>query len=174
MLRLILRHAWLNLWDKHMTTGRINQVSTRWTRFADDNFRSASGFQSKCRKGRSLPQASTKTDPTPPSKAQIECTKDIHRFRILTQLLLAKLHSISSRNPQETHSQELPWFPERRQVETIPNICGSNHEKNSRSPCRYAGFGNKNLFAHWQRRTATDELDLWTFLWQKTSPKAVS
>ena len=24
---LILRHAWLNLWDKHMTTGRINQVS---------------------------------------------------------------------------------------------------------------------------------------------------
>ena len=31
----ILRHAWLNLWDKHMTTGRINQVTTverrRWT-----------------------------------------------------------------------------------------------------------------------------------------------
>ena len=25
---LILRHAWLNLWDKHMTTGRINQVAT--------------------------------------------------------------------------------------------------------------------------------------------------
>ena len=24
--KLILRHAWLNLWDKHMTTGRINQV----------------------------------------------------------------------------------------------------------------------------------------------------
>ena len=24
----ILRHAWLNLWDKHMTTGRINQVTT--------------------------------------------------------------------------------------------------------------------------------------------------
>ena len=24
----ILGHAWLNLWDKHMTTGRINQVST--------------------------------------------------------------------------------------------------------------------------------------------------
>ena len=23
----ILRHAWLNLWDKHMTTGRINQVA---------------------------------------------------------------------------------------------------------------------------------------------------
>ena len=21
-----LRHAWLNLWDKHMITGRINQV----------------------------------------------------------------------------------------------------------------------------------------------------
>ena len=28
-IRLILRHAWLNLWDKHMTTGRINQVSIR-------------------------------------------------------------------------------------------------------------------------------------------------
>ena len=26
-MRLVLRHAWLNLWDKHMTTGRINQVS---------------------------------------------------------------------------------------------------------------------------------------------------
>ena len=25
---LILRHAWLNLWDKHMTTGRINQITT--------------------------------------------------------------------------------------------------------------------------------------------------
>ena len=24
---LILRHAWLNLLDKHMTTGRINQVA---------------------------------------------------------------------------------------------------------------------------------------------------
>ena len=23
----ILRHAWLNLWDKHMTTGRINQIT---------------------------------------------------------------------------------------------------------------------------------------------------
>jgi hypothetical protein len=28
----ILRHAWLNLWDKHMTTGRINQVT-----FVGDN-----------------------------------------------------------------------------------------------------------------------------------------
>ena len=27
----ILRHAWLNLWDKHMTTGRINQVCKRKT-----------------------------------------------------------------------------------------------------------------------------------------------
>ena len=27
----ILRHAWLNLWDKHMTTGRINQVSSLFT-----------------------------------------------------------------------------------------------------------------------------------------------
>src|SRR5436190_3855727 len=25
----ILTHAWLNLWDKHMTTGRINQVAHR-------------------------------------------------------------------------------------------------------------------------------------------------
>ena len=25
-ITLILRHAWLSLWDKHMTTGRINQV----------------------------------------------------------------------------------------------------------------------------------------------------
>ena len=27
-MKFILRHAWLNLWDKHMTTGRINQVPT--------------------------------------------------------------------------------------------------------------------------------------------------
>ena len=26
----ILRHAWLSLWDKHMTTGRINQVTIVW------------------------------------------------------------------------------------------------------------------------------------------------
>ena len=25
----ILTHAWVNLWDKHMTTGRINQVTTK-------------------------------------------------------------------------------------------------------------------------------------------------
>ena len=25
---LILTHAWLNLLDKHMTTGRINQITT--------------------------------------------------------------------------------------------------------------------------------------------------
>ena len=31
MIWLILRHAWLNLWDKHMTTGRINQVSSKIT-----------------------------------------------------------------------------------------------------------------------------------------------
>ena len=30
----ILRHAWLNLWDKHMTTGRINQVTTFRPAFA--------------------------------------------------------------------------------------------------------------------------------------------
>jgi hypothetical protein len=30
----ILRHAWLNLWDKHMTTGRINQVTTFRSAFA--------------------------------------------------------------------------------------------------------------------------------------------
>ena len=30
----ILRHAWLNLWDKHMTTGRINQVTTFQSAFA--------------------------------------------------------------------------------------------------------------------------------------------
>ena len=28
MFLLILRHAWLNHWNKHMTTGRINQVSS--------------------------------------------------------------------------------------------------------------------------------------------------
>ena len=38
----ILRHAWLNLWDKHMTTGRINQVTiptlgpAKWPRNQSD------------------------------------------------------------------------------------------------------------------------------------------
>ena len=26
-ITFILRHAWLSLWDKHMTTGRINQIT---------------------------------------------------------------------------------------------------------------------------------------------------
>ena len=33
---LILRHAWLNLWDKHMTTGRINQVTIFIPRVRED------------------------------------------------------------------------------------------------------------------------------------------
>ena len=32
----ILRHAWLSLWDKHMTTGRINQVTIGTTRAAHE------------------------------------------------------------------------------------------------------------------------------------------
>ena len=28
---LILTHAWLSLWDKHMTTGRINQITSQGT-----------------------------------------------------------------------------------------------------------------------------------------------
>ena len=50
MIMLILRHAWLNLWDKHMTTGRINQVSTNQFRklafselFLQTNFHSIWG-----------------------------------------------------------------------------------------------------------------------------------
>ena len=32
LIKFVLRHAWLNLWDKHMTTGRINQVAiATWT-----------------------------------------------------------------------------------------------------------------------------------------------
>ena len=27
IFKLVVRHTWLNLWDKHLTTGRINQVS---------------------------------------------------------------------------------------------------------------------------------------------------
>ena len=34
----ILRHAWLNLWDKHMTTGRINQVTFVWERKKSSQF----------------------------------------------------------------------------------------------------------------------------------------
>lgn len=35
----ILRHAWLNLLDKHMTTGRINQITTKLHQKVDlDNY----------------------------------------------------------------------------------------------------------------------------------------
>ena len=34
--RVILRHAWLSLLDKHMTTGRINQVSDFFKVFHDN------------------------------------------------------------------------------------------------------------------------------------------
>ena len=44
----ILRHAWLNLWDKHMTTGRINQVTLLSTHGHENhphkNLRLSSGF----------------------------------------------------------------------------------------------------------------------------------
>ena len=39
----ILRHAWLNLWDKHMTTGRINQVS-----YSDTSVAKRKAFISEC------------------------------------------------------------------------------------------------------------------------------
>ena len=32
-MRLALRHAWLNLWDKHMTNGRINKGNVTVVRF---------------------------------------------------------------------------------------------------------------------------------------------
>ena len=34
LLQAVLRHAWLRLWNKHMTTGRINQVASCWLRQA--------------------------------------------------------------------------------------------------------------------------------------------
>ena len=49
----ILRHAWLNLWDKHMTTGRINQVCKRKTE--------------KKRKRATEQQAGSRPLPPPPS-----------------------------------------------------------------------------------------------------------
>ena len=36
-IMLILRHAWLNLWDKHMTTGRINQITPSALRAGCEN-----------------------------------------------------------------------------------------------------------------------------------------
>ena len=44
---LILRHAWLNLWDKHMTTGRINQVAAEL--YFDETERSANTGDSESR-----------------------------------------------------------------------------------------------------------------------------
>ncbi len=62
---LILRHAWLNLWDKHMTTGRINQVTIFAGRgrrpkpaSAVLEPRSAPHLHSPLRRGRSRPPVS--------------------------------------------------------------------------------------------------------------------
>ena len=54
---LILRHAWLNLWDKHMTTGRINQVTNFLFFFFAQSactYASSFGFKKKKKKLRSL------------------------------------------------------------------------------------------------------------------------
>ena len=50
---LILRHAWLNLWDKHMTTGRINQVSivNNWQFASAENLHSLTASLDKITKG---------------------------------------------------------------------------------------------------------------------------
>ena len=45
---LILRHAWLNLWDKHMTTGRINQVTIRHGRGVG-NYRAGASRRTRVR-----------------------------------------------------------------------------------------------------------------------------
>ena len=48
MWKLILGHAWLNLWDKHMTAGRINQVCIwqhwRWHRAAGCRYESTQTY----------------------------------------------------------------------------------------------------------------------------------
>lgn len=46
---LILTHAWLNLWDKHMTTGRINQVSLEFSERFTLLLSCSSGAQFKSR-----------------------------------------------------------------------------------------------------------------------------
>ena len=51
-ITLILRHAWLNLWDKHMTTGRINQVSILSNLFAWLNRNLTKQLSSPCPPGR--------------------------------------------------------------------------------------------------------------------------
>ena len=43
--RFILRHAWLNLWDERMTTGRINQVAVLKQQLPTANSQSIIHFQ---------------------------------------------------------------------------------------------------------------------------------
>ena len=63
---LILRHAWLNLWDKHMTTGRINQVTT---------FKPVQALQSK-----RLTKCKSKREHNPSSKL-IDCVQLSKKLR---------------------------------------------------------------------------------------------
>jgi hypothetical protein len=68
----ILGHAWLNLWDKHMTTGRINQVTT----FPESARYSVS--QSQPFSGRSSSSDSTRLQL---QKSWLPCPPDLTLFR---------------------------------------------------------------------------------------------
>ena len=55
---LILRHAWLNLWDKHMTTGRINQVT-----FFGDAYKTRKNYRQILKRGLQELQKLQRTKP---------------------------------------------------------------------------------------------------------------
>ena len=77
----ILRHAWLNLWDKHMTTGRINQVTIL------KNLRTCSQAQKKIEFVTSTSRKKQKDSPDLPIDQLISywSLKQVSRSQIFSQ-----------------------------------------------------------------------------------------
>ena len=73
----ILRHAWLNLWDKRMTTGRINQVNI----FAHKRWMHCSNQQLERTHANDKRSRNTKSRPHPPNKHTFTCRSRNDHFR---------------------------------------------------------------------------------------------
>ena len=96
---LILRHAWLNLLDKHMTTGRINQVTTLRTTgpagrqtptFGDPTQQRPVDLQNEIgvfpRKPYELRTRASRPPNTPTPRTGVYSASAIHREHCISQL----------------------------------------------------------------------------------------
>ena len=99
----ILRHAWLNLWDKHMTTGRINQVTFHRS------------VLSKTLRKR-IEKRTTKKVCSPKTSTIWRCLFNVSLISFPWLMFIQeKLHSNTENRPLqnggEGRCELLPWFP---------------------------------------------------------------